>query len=379
MTASKLRQASIGLLSVLAASTARSAPVDRTIRSDRTIRVDCDHGGDLRAALRRAGSGPARIYVIGTCTGQFETAGDRIEIIGRSPAESRIGMIGGGPSGPALRVTGPGQLTVRNLALFDSVWGLYVEGPGRLVIVEGCEITGNDDGVVAQNGARVALQNTRVLSSQQAGMVAYNGSSLFVTGGSIRDNHQGVALFDRSTLALFDSEVRGNQNQGLAAQSLCTVDATRTTFLDNGAHASVLDRSALTVVDSTVGQPGDATAFSFFTTGDSRTTIVFPSSPGIVYGTAHVVGGSNLSVQGGTLHDGAILQDFSWVRLTDATVERPISCYTGSDAICAGRASAIVSGCGPVSSSCTGTPVPASEPPAFLKFVPEGGIEPPRR
>jgi len=373
MTASKLRLACIGLLSVLAASGARSAAVDRTIR------VDCDHGGDLRAALRRAGSGPARIHVIGTCAGQFETAGDRIEIIGRSPAESRIGMIGGGPSGPALHVTGPGQLTVRNLALFDSPWGLYVEGPGRLVIVEGCEITGNGYGVFALQGARVALRNTQVFSSQDSGMAAYSGSELTVIGGSIRDNTQGVAIFDRSTLALLDSEIRGNQNQGLAAQSLCTIDATRTTFLDNGAHASVLDRSSLNVVDSNVGQPGDATAFSFFTTGDSRTTIVFPSSPGIVYGTAYVVGGSNLFVQGGTLHDGAILQDFSWAKLTNAAVEGTISCQTGSDAICAGSTSARVSGCGPVSSSCTGTPVPASEPPALLKFVPEGRITQPRR
>jgi hypothetical protein len=370
MTASKLRLASIGLLSVLAASTAHSAPVDRTIS------VDCDHGGDLNAALRRAGAGPARIRVIGTCPGQFETAGDGIEIIGRSPAETRIGV---GASGPALKGTGPGQLTVRNLTILDSVWGLYAEGPGRRVFLDGCEITGNGYGVFALHGAHVDLQNTKVSSNQYQGLTAYNASELTVTGGSIHDNLRGVFLVDRSTLAMSDNEIRGN-GVGLYAQSLCTVDATRTTFLDNGAHADVLDRSALSVVDSIVGPPGAGLNYSSFNTGgNSRTTIVFQSSPGIVYGTAYAVGGSNLFVQGGTLHDGVRLEDFSWAKLTDSAVEGTISCQTGSDAICAGSASAIVSGCGPVSSSCTGTPVPASEPPAFLKFVPEGGIELPRR
>jgi len=373
MTASKLRLASIGLLSVLATSGARSAAVDRTIR------VDCDHGGDLQAALKRAGSGPARIYVIGTCVGQFETAGDKIEIIGRSPAESRIGTIVSGPSS-FLHVTGPGLLTVRNLAMFDSAYGLYVEGPGRFVIVEGCELTNNGYGVFAQQGALVALRNTQVLDSQNSGLAASRGSELTVIGGSIRDNYRGVSIFDRSTLALVDSEVRGNQASGLLAQSLCTIDATRTTFVDNGVHTAVFDRSALTVADSTLGPPSDHVGpYAYYTGGDSRTTIVVASSPGIVYGAAYVAGGSNLFVQGGTLHDGVRLEDFSWAKLTDAAVQGTISCQTGSDAICAESASAIVSGCGPVSSSCTGTPVPASDPPAFLKFVPEGGIDTPRR
>ena len=140
MTASKLRLACIGLLSVLAASTARSALVDRTIQ------VDCDHGGDLQAALRRAGPGPARIRVIGTCVGQFETTGNRIEIVGRSPAESRIRAVGQGIWVPALHVSGPGQLTIRNLSIFDSDQGLIVGGPGRTVRVEGCEVTGNQYG-----------------------------------------------------------------------------------------------------------------------------------------------------------------------------------------------------------------------------------------
>lgn len=324
---------------------------------------------------RRAGSGPARINVIGTCVGTFFTKGDGIEIVGRSPAESRIRAIGS--TSNALFVNGPGQLNVRNLAFVDSGFGLRIDGPGRTVVVEGCEITGNADGVLAWQGATLVLRDSRVRSNDLLG-VSVDNARVFVSGGAISDNGTGVYLNGNGTLELQNAELRGNHSMGVQAQTLSTVTASHTTFLDNGeGHAGLVDRSALIVVDSTFGQPGDATGLSIFAGDDSRATIEF-RSPGIVYGRVRAIGGSNVVLQGGTLHDGASLEEFSWAKVTDATVEDTILCQSGSDAICAGSTSASVYGCGPVSSSCTGTPVPASGPPGFLKSAPEGGIDPTR-
>jgi hypothetical protein len=274
---------------------------------------------------------------------------------------------------------GKGQPIVVNLALVDSGIGLRLRGPGRAVVVESCEIMGNFDAVVVESGTSLYLYNSQVRSNE--GGINGEDVRVFVTDGAISENYGGVFLNGYSTLDLQHVEVRGNHSGGVFAQTLSTVTAANTTFLDNGrAHVSLVDRSAFTVRASNVGQPGDATGLSIFAGDGSRATIVFDElSPGIVYGKVHAAGGSNVVVQGGTLHDGADLEDFSWAKLTDATVEGTISCQTGSDAICAGNASATVSGCGPVSSSCTGTPVPASEPPPFLKFAPEGGTILPRR
>src|SRR6185436_6331454 len=147
-----------------------------------------------------------RIYVIGTCVGRFVTNGD-IDIVGRSPAESRIRAIGSS----ALKVYGPGRSTILNLTLFDSNSGLEVEGQGRSAAVAGCEITGNFNGVIAWNGATVALQNSHVHSNDAAG-VSGDDVRVYVFASVISDNYNGVYLNSNSTLDLQSTEVRGNRS-----------------------------------------------------------------------------------------------------------------------------------------------------------------------
>jgi hypothetical protein len=351
MTASMLRLACASLLSIVVSGRSWAAPSERMI--PRRLRPR----RNLQAALRRAGPGHTD-RVIGTCQGVFYTTGELVELVGRSPAESRI-------ANSALPVFGPGQMILRNLALVSSGRGLDVEGPGRLVSVEDCEIADNIEGILVERDARLVVRRSRVHSNTY-GIMAGGDVSVFVIEGSLRDNSMGVYLGDKSRLELQNTELRGN-DVGVLAQTLCSVVVSGTTFLDNGdAHIGVTDRSTVELADSIVGQPGDPTGVSLGADIDSRIGIYF-QAPGTIYGPLYALQGSKLTVQGATLHDGVKLQDFSWAKLTDATVLGTVLCQTGSDTICAENSSAAVSGCGPVSASCSGAPAPSLETPRFLK------------
>jgi hypothetical protein len=68
--------------------------------------------------------------------------GDYVELIGRSPRESHIVGIDRG-----VMVRGPGWLTLRRLGISGSNTGVDVEGPGRTVSIQECEIFDNNYGI----------------------------------------------------------------------------------------------------------------------------------------------------------------------------------------------------------------------------------------
>lgn len=153
----------------------------------------------------------------------------------------------------------------------------------------------------------------------------------------------------------------------MLAESRATVSAAGGTFFDNGqGHFAVNDRSVGSVSEATIGQDGDATALSVFAGRDSRVEVQ-NQVPAILHGRALAQIGSNLLLQGTTAPDGVTLQDFSWVKLDGSGSGTTVACEAGSDAICAAGSVAAVSGCGPVSASCSGrsSSTGGSTPPAL--------------
>jgi hypothetical protein len=312
------------------------------------IRIDCDRGGDLQAALRRAkGSRHTVIRLTGTCVGSFVVTSDAMELVGSSPEQSRI--VGDG--GSALIVRKEGWLGLRNIGVSSDHIGIDVEGAGRIVDLEECEIFSNTHGIQAGFGARISVRRSMIHSNTGSGVAAGAGADLWVSESVVRDNGEGVRLVE-STLLLHDTEVTGNAVVGVLAESVSTVRARGTTFHENAqGHVGVTDRSTLSLWDSSVGRFGDTSAVALGASGNSRIEIYHPSGA-VVHGELFALTGSSIIVDGADLEGGVTLQDFSWIKLAGTHVSGLVECTTGSAAVCEPGALATVSGCGDTAASC---------------------------
>lgn len=217
-----------------------------------TINVNCTRGDSL-ATLATLALPNTLINIKGTCAGPINIATDGLQINAMGSAA----------------INGNGKN------------GVTITGAQR-VSLTGLSITGGSNGVVAQNGAQVTLQNDIVSGNTVSGIVSLANSSVTVTGGSSQNNAlHGIDVEASSSLVVNGSySISGNGVFGINV---------------NNGSSLTLTAANLNVTQNTLGIQFGTNA-SGFLDGQSNLIANQNFSDGIT-----IVSGSHVVDFGGTI------------------------------------------------------------------------------
>ena len=223
-------------------------------QSNTGIVVNCANGASLQQAVTSA---PANSILLlrGACRGPVTINKDGLRLLGGGTAS----------------VNGEGNSDV-----------LTVFGAQRIEL-NGLQITGGINGVVATGGAQIKLVNDTITGNQVTGVVAQTNSSVTATGASITANgFNGIDVEGTSSLTITGADsVTGNGVFGIE--------------INNGSSLS-LTQGSLTVSSNTVGVQLGTNASGFL---DPFSTI--EASNNFALGVT-MVSGAHMVDFGGTIH-----------------------------------------------------------------------------
>lgn len=332
---------------VLAALAVVSAPAE--------VRVDCDRGDSLSAALTKATRRPGTtIQVRGTCTGSFRVAAEGLVLRGdpASPAVIR-GSDDAIPDRQSVLDVVAERFTIRNVTVRQGWIGVLVRSGAQTDIqLLDSNFEDNYGGVLIDAGSYASIVNS-TFQSNVVGIAVQFGSRGSIVDCDIRDSAvHGVDVFDNSTAGIFRGSVSGSGVAGAVATIGSWLGVGETVMSANGgAHVAVQEQSRLDLGSgATLGSDGDATQLSVFL---GHGAILHGSSGIEIWGDIDATGGVYLSLPGIALHGSLWLDAFTDAVLSGTTVDGVVECRRGGDAFCDTGVTANVSGCASAGPPCT--------------------------
>ena len=218
------------------------------------LKVECDQGDNLHAAIRRVAQLPfARIRVTGVCEGNFSVSSPNVlEIISDDPLSGAMLR----SEGPVLSAEGPGYLSVTGVTLFGAT-GINAIGERRVVILRDSAIDAEWFGVRMESGAAVLIEDTEIHGT----LSAINASEAVVVleRARLRAGEGPVVSASKSEAYLLNSEI-SNGTSGVSARLRSNVTVAGSKFRENGlAHLRSTEDSRLVVINASVGSEDDPT------------------------------------------------------------------------------------------------------------------------
>jgi len=181
--------------------------------------VDCDQGKTITEALKNASPGDT-LLVSGVCHERVSITTDRITLDGQGRA-----VVDGGGGGPqdftaVVAVKGAQSVTIKGFTV--------QRGPG--------------EGILGQQGAAFALENTTVQDNAYTGIAVADGSTASLTDVTSRRNRLGLDVFTGSAATLHGEVVlEANTGNGADINGLAVVEI-------RGAHVRASGNGGIGIV-----------------------------------------------------------------------------------------------------------------------------------
>jgi Right handed beta helix region len=174
------------------------------------IRVDCNGGQSLAAALGRAAAGET-IIVRGTCRETVTIETDRVTIDGGGQAV----VDGVDRTRDVIAIAGARGVTLRGLTVRNGREGLLATS-GATFVLEKATVEESGSHGVEILGAQGDLRDVRSVRNGRAGVLISRNSQLDLSNATLTDNLTGLVIFTNSSARLFGSlVVKRNQTQGM--------------------------------------------------------------------------------------------------------------------------------------------------------------------
>ncbi len=319
------------------------------------VTVDCDAGGDLERALRKAKRFPGTtINVTGTCTGTFTVAAKGLRLRG-------------GPGGSTV-IQGPADAIAQRLTVLDVAvdsfimnsitvrngWiGAHLRGGistnSNVLIYD--SIFEDNYGAVLIDSASFARVEASTFRSNQVGVTVLSNSQGSIAECDILDSGiLGIDVFDDSIAGVNDTSVSGSGGIGMAVSIGSFLGVSDSTLTDSeGVHFLVQDRSKLQLRNTTLGSGTDTTELGLFIDDSSLLRSFRTEAWGDIFATGAV----HLASEADAIHGSIVLEDFTQANLSRTGVDGIVECVSGSDAFCGHGVTAEVSGCASAATPCT--------------------------
>ncbi len=172
-----------------------------------TIPFDCSRGIPLQTAINFSLPGET-LLITGTCYGPVTIAAKTITIAGGGAA-----VIDGRKS-DAVTVSGPGKVTLTNLAIQNGQNGLVGQAGAQLSLANTNVHDNAVNGILLQGNSAITLLDSSTNHNGLTGIDAEASSSLILTGNFISEANTvfGIDINNSSSLTLAQAKVTVDQN-----------------------------------------------------------------------------------------------------------------------------------------------------------------------
>ena len=320
------------------------------------IDVDCRVDGELERALAVAeASNGADIHLHGICEGGVVIATDGVTLRGVTP-DAGLEAPDSDPDVQALVEVVNAQVSLRNLMLHGGIIGVLADGWDADVLLFQVELSDQQGGVFARNGADVRLLDSTVRDGS-IGVLAQFNATVILQNTVVTGHDTGIVVFNESRVALTDSTVENNRTGGLQLGGRCDGFVSGGAFRENGqVHIFAGSRSDITLLGNPiVGTEEDSTQAAFGV--NEHSTITSFNTP-MIYGDLHVLDHGSLLIGNTTVEGYLIASIFSDAFVSNSEIVNGVFCDSGSDVVCAGSTTTpSVTGC--PSPTCGAAPASA--------------------
>jgi len=194
-----------------------------------TIKVNCNRGDSVQSALDNL-TGPATIVVRGTCQENIVIKKDDVTIEGGT-------FVGPDPEQNTIQVTG-----------------------ARRVLITGATVSGARNGVVANQGGSLTVENSYIQDNARAGIVATDNAALVVVNSTITFNGRAGVNVSRGSSARIGQNTLGesgpntieNNNSGVTVYQASQATIVNNTIKNNTGDGVFIEGASATLTNNAI-------------------------------------------------------------------------------------------------------------------------------